>query len=148
MHKHRKALLNKGFSLAELLACVVIMGILTSFCFPIYKKHIDRARIMEGLSLVEPVKLKVQEAALLLGFSPIKNNASIGLPPPESFSGNSVLKINVLGGGKVQISYKNPEGSLTLTPTESFGILRWSCQSNTESFNEILPSHCTGFKKS
>jgi prepilin-type N-terminal cleavage/methylation domain-containing protein len=149
-HLQQKSIFKKneqGFSLIEIVVCILIIGLISSFGIPIYKKHINRAHVLEGLSLINPIKLSIQERALTSGLESIKNNSSLHLPAPESLAGNSVSKIEVLEGGKIQIFYTIPEGSLTFTPVESFGILRWQCQANTESLNEVLPPHCDIFKQ-
>ncbi len=135
-----------GFSLVEIVVCILIIGLISSFGIPIYKKHINRAHILEGLALINPIKLSIQEKALYSGFASIKNNSSLGLPSPESLGGNSVAKIEVLEGGKIKVFYTTPEGSLTFTPIDSAGILRWKCHADNESLNEALPSQCEAFK--
>jgi len=138
--------MEKGFSLAELLVYLVIVGVLSGLGIPVYQTHIARARLMEGLSLIQPIKFAVQEVGLTKGFGSISNNSSLGLPAPESLAGNSVSKITVLSGGKIQVNYDNPLGALLFSPTEAFGILRWDCQAMTAEFNDKLPQGCKPLK--
>ncbi len=134
---------SSGFSLIELMTCIMIIALISSFAVPLYKNHVNRARLLEGLSLIEPIKSAIQERGLSRGFEDIKGNASLKIGPPESFSGESVESITVLKGGDIEIAYHHPEGKLRFKPQEFAGLLTWHCLSETESLDEILPSQCT-----
>ncbi len=134
--------LQRGFSLIELMTCIIIIALLSSFAVPLYKNHVNRARLLEGITLIEPIKALIQDRGLSLGFDKIKDNASVGIGSPESFASESIETINVLDGGKIEVSYHHPEGKLLFTPQEFSGLMKWVCESETEFLNEILPPSC------
>jgi prepilin-type N-terminal cleavage/methylation domain-containing protein len=58
MHNLSRKIL--GFSLAEILIVIVIVGIITAIAVPSYKKYILRAKYMEGVTLLQDCMKKMQ----------------------------------------------------------------------------------------
>ena len=58
-----KRTIQQGFTLIELMIVVAIIGILAAVALPAYQDYTIRAKVTEGLSLANPMKLAVTENA-------------------------------------------------------------------------------------
>lgn len=58
-----KRSMQQGFTLIELMIVVAIIGILAAVALPAYQDYTIRAKVTEGLSLANPLKITVAENA-------------------------------------------------------------------------------------
>lgn len=54
-----KAKAQQGFTLIELMIVVAIIGILAAIALPAYQDYTVRSRVMEGITMLEPLKLSL-----------------------------------------------------------------------------------------
>jgi type IV pilus assembly protein PilA len=123
---------QSGFTLIELMIVVAIIGILAAIAIPAYQDYTKRSHVSEGLNLAGAAKAALAEFYASNGHWPA-NNASAGLAPAASISGNAVSQVSV-AGSTVTVTYnaKVSSGStLILTATDNNGSVDWDCTGGT-----------------
>lgn len=94
-------MLQKGFTLIELMIVVAIIGILSMFALPAYQDYTKRTYVSEGMALATAAKLSVTEQFATEG-KWAENNKDAGLQAPDAIKGQSVNAISVgLGDGGI-----------------------------------------------
>ena len=119
---------QSGFTLIELMIVVAIIGILAAIAIPAYQDYTKRSHVSEGLNLAGAAKSALAEYYASNGVWP-NNNASAGLAPAGSITGNAVVSVNV-NNSTVTVTYnaKVSTGStLILTATDNNGSIDWDC---------------------
>lgn len=141
--RFNQSMMQKGFTLIELMIVAAIIGILSAVAIPAYQDYTKRAHVTEGLVLSGGAKAGVTEYYSSEGSWPTTNGAA-GVA--ASISGNAVISVLVGPSGVITITYNNKvadKGTLTLTPTASAGAITWACaQGNTDMLKRYLPANC------
>ncbi len=107
-------LIQKGFTLIELMIVVAIIGILAAIAIPAYQDYTIRAQVTEGLNLAGAVKASVSEYFSSNGSWPI---GLVGATPALGYlvdpSGKYVSDVTVLTG-TIQITYGAAQANAAL----------------------------------
>ena len=153
-----KKQLQQGFTLIELMIVVAIIGILAAIAIPAYQDYTIRAQVTEGLSLADSAKTALAEFYTNSGHFPL-NNASAGLSPMTSITGNYVTQVDVTTvPGQIQVKYGNKANTnvagdiLVLSAIGTGGSIQWTCGKGAAATAgtpttvplKYLPSSCHG----
>ena len=138
-------MMQKGFTLIELMIVVAIIGILAAIAIPAYQDYTKRTHVSEGMTLAGGAKAAVTEYASSQGSWPT-DNTQAGLAP--SITGNAVTGV-VVNGGKIEVTFNDKVENgkkVVLSPISSAGGIKWSCNqaAGTDVNQKYLPSNCRG----
>lgn len=88
---------QQGFTLIELMVVVAIIGILASIAIPQYQTYIQRAEVVEAMSITSDIKQEITQYYKDEMSFP-SNNYAAGVPQPEKLIGNRVTSVRVEQG--------------------------------------------------
>jgi len=141
-----------GFTLIELMIVVAIIGILAAIAIPAYQDYTTRARVTEGLSIMNGIKISISESYADQGKdgvdtfgAQINDTTAAGLQntvttstvtavlyTPATSSVTLTLGISALAAGQDTLSFTPfalPGAALADGQT---GVLQWGCASSTQ----------------
>jgi type IV pilus assembly protein PilA len=149
-----KKMMQKGFTLIELMIVVAIIAILAAIAIPAYQDYLIRSQVSEGASLASGAKTAVSEYYSNYGDVPADNEAA-GLAEPEEITGNYVSSVTVGTDGEIEVAFEGEkahtniqESVLAFMPTfpdDSTGSTTWACNpggSSTDVNPKYLPAIC------
>jgi type IV pilus assembly protein PilA len=129
-------LVQKGFTLIELMIVVAIIGILAAIAIPAYQDYTIRSQVSEGLSLAGAAKAAVAESFSQTGQAPVNRTEAGMSVNGNDTQGKYVTSVDV-ASGVITISYGNEANAkisgagantLSLTPYESTDAsVIWRC---------------------
>jgi len=142
----RTHVIQRGFTLIELMIVVAIIAILAAIAIPAYQNYLIRSQVSEGMNLASAAEPAVWEYMSTKGVYP-PDNQSAGLVSPTSIAGQYVSQVKVTNGQIVakfnsttaNTSIRNE--TLVLSPVATTSSITWYCKPSTVA-TKYLPSSC------
>jgi type IV pilus assembly protein PilA len=147
-------LVQKGFTLIELMIVVAIIAILAAIAIPAYQDYAIRAQVSEGFILAEGAKIAMAEYYSVNGNLPASGNDTFGLADPTQIKGRYVGQVDAGSqAGVIIVRFNGPDSNAAIS-TSGIGLqavvdpnggpLQWRCDNPTFTTvpNRYLPASC------
>ena len=98
---------NKGFTLAELLIVVAIIGVLVAISIPIFSKQLEKARDAVTVANLRSAYAEAQTEYLTCEFSDGRQDDRVHSTPIKDSNGKTSMTVNFKNGSIFQICVMN-----------------------------------------
>ena len=143
--KRSTKMVQKGFTLIELMIVVAIIGILAAVALPAYQDYTVRAKVSEVVLAASGGKTAVSEAYQTLGHMPATTSAGITSQVSDYVASTAYAYVSATSGTLTATASgkeaKMASGTIVLTGTaDTNGVVKWVCTGTISS--KYLPSNC------
>ena len=152
-------MIQKGFTLIELMIVIAIIGILAAVALPAYQDYTVRAKVSEGAIAASAIKVGVTEmfadngmAGITTYKAVVKTASDAGEITTDKIKAISVADNGTISVDMTSIPQISAAGVLAYVPqiaggvlsdTNTTGSITWDCSTATTTIaNEFLPANC------
>jgi len=145
-------MIQKGFTLIELMIVIAIIAILAAIALPAYQDYLIRSQVSEAAVLLDGTKTSTTEYFQNLGVFP-PNNLSAGLATSTSINGTYVTSVNTVSGittatmgNKANTAVSAKALDLSAITSAGAGSVQYKCKPNSTApiADRYLPTSCRG----